>query len=376
MKTEFMDYFYERTKFIYSTGATFTGGNRTVNSVLDLCASMALSDSNMATPSTGGTLTVNGQALGSYDYVIKTGEFNLSSYNPLDWFTSTNDSVSAFVVVRGNLTISPNVVFAPASRKLFTAIYVAGNLQIEGSVSMSARGADHSSSGSNISAAEIRIANGTFSGVSNPSVPASGGAGGLGGVDPDGSWGASGAGLVGGAGTGGGTAGGSGGTHYLPWIAGGSAVRGGDGSAGTSFTGGASGGNLIAAVTVSPNAGVNGGKGGDSRNYYSSAFGGAGNPTGTGAFAVWPGPSVEASDSTFRQVTGTAGVLMIFVTGTYSGNGAVESVGSNYGSGGGGGSVTVMVKNDSGPTPNAQGGGFLNADQRGGAGTARKLALP
>jgi hypothetical protein len=376
MITSAQDYFYERTKFIYSTGATFTGGNRTVNTVYDLCSAMALSDSNMTAPTTGGTLTVNSQALGSYDYVIKTGEFVLDTFTAADWFTSTNDSVSAFVVVRGNLTIPENIIFAPPARKLFTAIYVDGNLTVNGSVSMSARGANHSTAGSNIAATEIRIANGTFSGVTNPSVPASGGAGGLGGVDPDGSWGASGPGLVGGAGTGGGTGGGSGGTHYLPWISGGSAVRGGDGSAGTSFSGGASGGSLICSVTVRPNGGVDGAHGGDSRNYYGSAFGGAGNPTGTGAFAVWPGPSVEAQDVGFRQVTGTGGVLFVFVTGTYSGSGAVESRGSHYGSGGGGGSVTVMAKVDSGPTPNAQGGGLLNADQNGGVGTARKLALP
>jgi hypothetical protein len=375
MTATFMDYFYDKSQFIYSTGATFTGGNRSVSNIYGLCETMALSESNMATPATGGTLTVNSQSLGSYDYVIKTGNLTASSFNASDWFTSTNDSVSAFVVVRGNLTIPQDVIFAPLARKLFTAIYVDGNLTVNGSISMSARGANHSSAGSNISAAAIRIANGTFSGVTDPQVPATGGSGGLGGVDPDGSWGAGGAGLVGAAGSNGGTGGGSGGTHYLPWYVG-SRTRGGDGAAGTSFTGGVSGGNVICAVPSVTDGGVNGSKGGDSWNYFSGSNGGVGNPTGTGVFAIWPGPSSQASDSAFRQTTGTAGVLFIFVKGTYSGSGAVESVGGYYGSGGGGGSVTVMTKTDLGPTPNAQGGGLVNGDQRGGVGTARKLLLP
>jgi hypothetical protein len=108
-------------------------------------------------------------------------------------------------------------------------------------------------------------------------------------------------------------------------------------------------------------------------NYFGGINGGPGNPTGIGCRTTWPGPSTLGSDSSVRPTTGCAGVLVIFVTGRYSGNGVVESKGAVWGSYGGGGSVTIFAKTDSGPTPIASGG---VATGGGGNGTARKLALP
>lgn len=371
MRVNFLDNFFESSKFIYSTGSLFAGGNKSSFNIMSICEEMALSPSNMQAPVQGGTLTLNASNVGSYDYVIKTGDITVSNFVDSEWFTSTQDTRSAFVIVRGNLRIPYGQVFTPSNRKLFTVIYVDGDLTVDGVISMSGRGASHSS----VPSAFIPIAVGIYSGVDGPHVPATGGAGGLGGVDPDGAWGQSGPGFPGGTGVNGGTGGGAGGDHYLPWASG-SSARGGNGAAGTSFTGGTGGGNIYSAVPAGINGNANGGQGGNSWQYYASTIGGPGNPTGTGSWAVWPGPSSSGSDGARRQVTGTAGVLIIIVKGTYSGSGAVESRGSYFGSGGGGGSITIMSTTDNGPIPDASGGGAgTSVTKKGGNGTARKLLL-
>jgi hypothetical protein len=371
MRTNYLDNFFQNKKFIYSTGSTFTGGDIDSVSLYDICQEMALSPSNMSAPSSGADIIINSQNLGSYDYVIKTGDITVTEFVNSEWFTSTDDTKSALVVVRGNLTIPYGQIFTPSNRKRFVVLYVDGDLTVDGTISMSGRGASHVGT----SALNILIAQGTYSGITNPYIPAAGGSGGLGGIDPDGAWGGSGPGNNGSVGTNGGTGGGAGGDHYLPWYAG-SSSRGGNGAAGTAYTGGTGGGNIVAAVPSGRNGSVNGGQGGNGWNYFSSTNGGPGNPTGTGSWAIWPGPSSSASDAPRRQVTGTAGTLVIFVKGTYSGTGSVESVGSYYGSGGGGGSITILSNIDNGPTPNASGGGFgTGLLKKGGNGTARKLAL-
>jgi hypothetical protein len=80
---------------------------------------------------------------------------------------------------------------------------------------------------------------------------------------------------------------------------------------------------------------------------------------------------------------GTAGTLVIYVTGTLSGSGFIYSSGldggSDGGGGSGGGSITVFYNTDSSSiTPQAPGqrGNGLNntAGGLGGTGTARKLS--
>jgi Fibronectin type III domain len=349
----------------------------TNQSTTDLYTTMVnVGTTGVSTPTAGGTLAINGVSLGSFDYVRKSGNQTVSSFVNSDWFTTTEDSRSALIYVNGNLTINSGQVFKPANRKLFTCIFVNGNLTVNGEISMTGRGANHSSSGSNIAAGNILIKSGTYSGISNPQIPAAGGSGGSGGVDPDGSWGGSGTGGTGGAGTNGGTGGGAGGRHYLPTSPN-SIGSGGTGAAGTSFSGGSAGGSPVSGYfnAMNVNAQANGGYGGDSYNYYagSGQKGGAGNPTGKSYYgSVTPIPN-----STTSEVTGTGGVLIIFVTGTYSGSGSVTSQGMAWSDGGasasGSGSVTILAGVDSGPTPNAS--GVAGGDGTGGAGTARKLIL-
>jgi hypothetical protein len=147
--------------------------NLSANTILDACYALrALGDT---APIAGGTLTINGNSLGSYDYYKVTGNQTVSAFASATYFTATADSVSAFVIIDGDLTINAGQVFQPANRKLFTVIFVTGNLIVNGQISMSQRGANHSTTGSNIAAADILIANGQFAaGITNPKVPATG----------------------------------------------------------------------------------------------------------------------------------------------------------------------------------------------------------
>ena len=126
-------------------------------------------------PTAGGTQTINSVSLGSYDFVRKSGG-TLSSFTYSDYFTGTNDSRSSVIVFDGNLTIDSGVTIVPRNRKLFTCIYVNGNLTLNGDVEMTLRGANHSSgSGSNIASSAIKIAPGPFSpSVTDPNIPSSG----------------------------------------------------------------------------------------------------------------------------------------------------------------------------------------------------------
>lgn len=346
--------------FVPPAAASFAGGNV---SYADIKAMVEAMVAGAATaPTAGGTLTINGQSLGDYDYTIKSGAQTISSFMNSDWFTTTADSRSAFIVVNGNLTINFGQTLIPSNRKLFTVIYVAGNLDIAGSISMSSRGANHSAGGGNVTAAAIRIATGTFSGVGNPEVPASGGAGAptnSGGGDMNGSAGT--------AGSSGGTGGGGNGGRR-------NSISGGAGAAGTSFSGGPAGGGGQSGGSDATAGSANGAAGGNGAGG-SFTGGGAGNPGGTGTGS--------------SGANGTGGVLIIYCTGALSGSGAISangaaggnaSGGGATGGGSGGGSVTVMYGSDSGPTPSASGGAAgtgsgVNFGGAGGAGTARKLAL-
>jgi hypothetical protein len=338
-------------------------------------------------PVLGGALTLNGGSLGSYGVRISEGDATVSSFVSSDWFTATDDSESAWVVHKGNLVIPSGQTFRPSARKLFTVVYVTGNLVISGEISMSQRGANHSAAGSNITATAISIATGTFSGVTDPQVPAAGGGGGSGRSVTQGN-------LAGGDGTGGtnGATGGGGGGGAGDTNSGGSS-NSSAGRAGTSFSGGPGGGgagaqgsNIATAGAGTDNGGVGGAGGANGGN--SRAGGGAGNPGGSGA-----GGSGGNSGS-----DGTGGVLVILVGGDLSGAGSITAAGANGGAatassssggaggggGSGGGSVTVMVGgSDTGPTPTALGGtgGTASAGGQngnggnGGSGTARKLVL-
>ena len=308
-------------------------------------------------PTVGTSLTLNSQAVGAFDYTVFNGNTTVSSFTESSWFTSTKDTASAWVVVNGNLTINSGQTIQPAQRKLFTVLYVTGNLVCNGTITMTARGANHSGggdSGGATSAVAIRIGTGTFGAVVDPQIPAAGGAGATG-VTVDNTV-ASGTNGTNGA-TGGGGAGGKfGGT------------RSGGGVAGTCFGGGGGGGAV--SLGTAGSAVANGGAGGAAAG--SIASGGSGNPGGaTGGQFGYAGND------------GTGGVLIVIVGGTLSGTGAIAANGSDgarysgqvAGGASGGGSVTVLYGTDSSSiTPTATGGaGAFSGD--GGTGTARKLAI-
>ena len=340
----------------------FAGGNVSYATIKAMCEDMV--SGTPASPTAGGTLTINSQSLGSYDYTIKSGAQTISSFINSDWFTTTADSVSAFIVVNGNLTINSGQTLIPTNRKLFTVIYVAGNLAVAGSISMSARGANHSAGGGNVSAAAIRIATGTFFGVTDPEVPAVGGGGAA-----TNSGGGDGSGATGTAGSTGGVGGGGAGGRR-------NGVTGAAGAAGTSFSAGTGGGGGQSGGAGATAGSANGAAGGAASGSAATG-GGAGNPGGAGAAGGTAGTD------------GTGGVLIIICTGALSGAGTITAAGSaggtgtgpgSGGGGSGGGSITIMYGSDSGPTPTAAGGtaGTGSAGSNGGAGgagTVRKLAL-
>jgi hypothetical protein len=99
---------------------------------------------NRAVPA--GNLVVNGQSVGKMDIVVIPGQ-TLNNTNINSVFTETKDTASSFIFVKGNLTVGD--ILTPPTRKLFTVIYVSGNLTMQAGsqISMTRRGANHSGVG-------------------------------------------------------------------------------------------------------------------------------------------------------------------------------------------------------------------------------------
>lgn len=348
-------------------GSNFTGGNQSKGSLYELLKSMggtkgsapgafSLMDvftqvkasnwsfdasASAQSPTAGGTCTINSQAVSAgYDYTVHTGNVTVSSYSNGDFFTSTADSRVACIHVTGNLTINSGQTFIPSVRKPGAYIYVGGNLVLNGEISMKARGANHSSSGSNLTAVPIRIIDGTHGSYSDPTIPAVGGTGGS-------------STSSGGGGNAQATSsvqsmvnfGTGGGQHGIAFAERTAAVAGA-GSNGTCFTGGSGGGSVRGAsyggVSAGGAAQDRGGKGGDSRCNYYATNGSAGNPSGNNS-------SCQYSSSSGSN-NGTGGVIVIFVRGTVSGSGVIDvrgqlpwSQGSGGGRGTGQGSAAGMI---------------------------------
>lgn len=340
------------------SGGAPTPPTGSTNDILSFSRSLATTFTGYdVTPTDGGALTINSQSVGNYEYTTRKGNTTISSFTAADWFTNTKDTTSSWIVVNGNLTINAGQTLIPSVRKLFTVLYVTGNLVCNGSISMSARGANHSGTGESggaTTAVAIRIGTGTFGAVTNPQIPATGGAGAVGTtVDNAVSSGT--------AGTAGGTGGGGAGAKF-------GGVRSGGGAAGTCFSGGSGGGGTGSGTAGTAEA--NGGKGGDGSG--GATAGGTGNPGGA-----------SGGVNGLQGGSGTGGTLIIIVGGTLSGSGTIAANGVNgvrppgamAGGGSGGGSVTVLFGTDtSSITPTATGGaGEFSGN--GGAGTARKLAI-
>jgi hypothetical protein len=348
----------------------FAGGNVAFGSLYEAAQAMATHAAS-SMPTAGGTLTINGVSLGSYDFCVKQGDQTVSAFAAADWFTGTPDTRSAFVVVNGNLTVNSGITVIPGVRKLFLVVHCTGNLTLNGTISMSLRGANHSGTGNSggaTSANAIRIATGTFSGIPNPTIPAVGGSGGAART-------ANGGGALGGTasfGTGGGGSG-----SFLSGTA--TSFASGAGAAGTCFSGGPGGGPLAAGTpTASAGAGTaSGGAGG--------VQSGSGNGSGVG------NPSTAPQSGTID--TGTGGTVVVICGGAVSGAGSVTANGGGAnapwlapapysgcaGGGSGGGSVTVMGKSVSGPTLSAGGGvafGGTYSGGQGGGGATNTLIIP
>lgn len=313
--------------------------------------------STNTTPTDGGALTINSQPVGNFEYTTRNSSTTVSSFTSSDWFTTTKDTTSSWIIVNGDLTINSGQTFTPPVRKLFTVVYVTGNLVCNGTISMTGRGANHSGTGDSgglTQPVDIRIGTGTFGSVSNPQIPSSGGAGG--GVRS--TTGAN----NGTSGTLGGSGGGGSGYAFSGGIA-------GSGSDATCFSGGSGGGGAYGGT--GGNAGIYGGAGGNgSQQTGILVTGGAGNPGGT----------LKAS----AGGDGTGGTLIVIVQGSLTGSGSIVANGIDVtrftgtvpGGGSGAGSVNVLFGTNPGSavTVTANGGSGLSGGN-GGNGTARKLAI-
>jgi len=256
------------------------------------------------------------------EWVVKDGNQTISANT--SWGSATADTRNLLVLVKGNLTVDAGYTLTAAARKRGMFIYVNGDLDLNGIISMTAKGA--SAAGQRV----LLLDSGT-----EYEVPALGGAGAAA-LGPLGSAG----GYVGNNGTSGVATGACGGGG-----SGGAGVNGyncysGAGAAGTSYSGGGGGGgvannsNTLSGGSAVANGGV-GGAGNNGANGNCKAGGGAGNDGGAGAGGDNGG-------------NGTGGLLVIYVTGTltFGAAGALTSLGTAGGNaasatwraGGGGGS--------------------------------------
>ena len=350
-----------------TAGANFGGGNQSRGSLYELLKAMggelgsapaafSLMDvytqvkannwsfdanTQAQTPTSGGTCTINSQTVSAgYDYSVHTGNVTVSSFSVGDFFTSTGDSRVACIHIEGNLTINSGQSFIPNVRKPGAYIYVGGDLVLNGEISMKARGANHSSSGSNLTAVPIRIIDGSHGSYTDPTIPATGGQGGSSTTSPGGGnqQATSSITPMVNFGTGGGQ-------HGIAFAEQTSATAGA-GANGTCYTGGSGGGSVRGAsyggVSAGGAAEDRGGRGGAGRCNYYATNGSAGNPSGTNSSCQY--------SSSHGSNNGTGGVIVIFVRGTVSGSGVIDvrgqlpwAVGSGGGRGSGQGSAAGMI---------------------------------
>jgi len=309
-------------------------------------------------------LSINGEIQYSFEYSKRIGNTNYTN-NILQFFTRTADTRSSWVIIDGNFTVNTGQLFIPPVRKLFTVLYVKGNLINNGIISMSSRGANHS----NLEPHDIYIGNSNrLDTLSNIYIPAIGGNGGAGFIGP-----VSGFNFRNGSnGTNGGTGGGSTGNVLSSNFV----FSMGFGAAGTAYSGGAASGGILnysnVMISTQP-ASSNGGAG--------SA--GASNGTGPGIAGGGAGNPFGLSTNGRIISSGTGGTLIIIVEGQISGNGSFRSDGEGGfpitvpGGASGGGSVTVLY-NSLAPSfsfnSSVLGGNVINGG-RGGNGSFRVFPL-
>ena len=312
-------------------------------------------------------------ALTDYTGSIGNGWGSGSTPTVLSTNTSLTSTQDGDVVVAqyGPLTINSGVTLTTSNRCKGLAIYVNGDLNLAGTISMTGKGASADPSAAGVSSAGIQIMRITADGTTSMAagsvvqgcgsafvsaessnsptsaalqtgnifvIPTTGGAGGL----KTGASGGDGGFTTGASGASGGTLQSGGGG------AGSGKLLGGSGTAGTCFSGGTSGGTAGASVSATLVAAgdgqPNGGSGGLSPAVSGSVTG-AGNPT----------------------QGGTAGLLMLFVKGNINWNGgSLQSAGyspGNSAGGGGGGVVLALYGGAINGTPviNVAGGSGYNS---------------
>ncbi|OQB08510.1 MAG: hypothetical protein BWY21_01230 [Parcubacteria group bacterium ADurb.Bin216] len=257
------------------------------------------------------------------EYYEFSGNTTYSS-NPVLGNT-TADARMLALRYRGDLTINSGVVMTPQVRKRGMFIYVDGTLNVNGTISMTARGA------ANVPGDRILILN---SGGSAYEIPAVGGAGGVGG----GLVGNIQSGFDGTIGINGGTGGGGGGSNcYGDGCPGGGRV-GGRGGNGTSYSGGSGAG-----AGGSANANDIGGVGASGGSVYSA--GGTGNPGGSGAPAGSSGTGGLLIVYANSVSVGSSGNIIANGVNSVTGSCGCACSGGCGGAASGGGSVNVFYNN-------------------------------
>ena len=369
-----------------------------------------------------GRLYLNGNFAGMYDYAYIEGNQSYDTENfpwLQHWFTDNMDTHWALVHVNGTLTVDHRLIIKPPVRKLGFVLHTDGDFTLNGLVSMTNRGANHSGTGNSMGyTAPVAIP--VKSGIT---IPATGGAGGARYTQTS-----AGTALKNDGGTATNGSGGGGSGVCFPVVSVTSLVSGA-GAAGTSFSSGSGGGSAMlyhAGTNGADQSGeymdaiANGGAAGASTTVSSvyGSMGGSGNPCGTvvgsgspTSFSSWGGQSgntnptpphhygygedVNIEDK--RAVSGnnyylsrcyspiegtfcgTAGSLYVFVNGTWSGSGRAYSQGQGTGNvhdgvsgaGGGcaGGGIVCILSNSTSGGPSAYvTGGPVGNNYGGGAG--------
>ncbi len=268
-----------------------------------------------------------------------------------------------------DLTIDNGATVTPAARCKGLVVYATGNVTINGTLTMTRRGAAAAGDDCSLQLFSPYVLDANNRVINTFAIPA---AGANGATALTASSGGSVTGVSGAAGTNGQTGGGGAGAAY----GGGGSVVAGNGAAGTSYSGGSAGSGANQSGNNGEAGAANGGKGGDSK--YDGGSAGAGNPAGAATYGT-------------AAQNGTGGLLIAFVkgdldigaTGLVSADGADGGGGTTSGGGAtGGGSVNLFYAgaytNSGTVRANGGTGGSGGAGRNGGnggAGTARAAKI-
>lgn len=114
----------------------FAGGDQSVTNLQEIMQTMANSLETGTNATTGGNLTIGGVDYTTYDYnILPDGETISSGYTDAKYWTATHDR-AALLAFKGDLTI--DTTFEPSHRKIFTCMYIKGNLNMNAVISMAA----------------------------------------------------------------------------------------------------------------------------------------------------------------------------------------------------------------------------------------------